>query len=81
MDNDILINEARQLYALLQTRQTKRPITENKPWRERLERLINAAYCRYQRRLNRCAICYQQRSYDCIRVPGEKETPCGSNKF
>lgn len=67
MDNDILINQARQLYADLQTRQLSSL---------RLDRLSMAAYQRYQRRLNRCAICYQTRNYDCIREPGEKLIPC-----
>ncbi len=76
MDNDILINEARQLYAVLQVKQAKPPLTDNKSWLERLERLVVIAYCRYQRRLNRCVLCYQQRNYDCIREPGGKEIPC-----
>jgi len=79
MDNDILINEARQLYAVLQVRQARLPITGNKPWLERLERLVTGAYCRYQRRLNRCVLCYQQRNYDCTREPGNKTIPCDPN--
>lgn len=68
MDNDILINQARQLYADLQAKHI-----ESSP---RLERLVNAAYQRYQRRLNRCVLCYQNRRYDCIREPGAKLIPC-----
>lgn len=70
MDNDILIDQARRLYAALQARQ----IDSLKP--DRLERLSTRAYSRYQRRLNRCAICYQTRNYDCIREPGNKLIPC-----
>ncbi|MDD2739560.1 MAG: hypothetical protein PHR94_11575 [Methylomonas lenta] len=70
MDNDILINQARQLYVDLQIRQI------NTHRLDRLDRLSMAAYQRYQRRLNRCAICYQTRNYDCIREPGEKLIPC-----
>ena len=76
MDNDLLINEARQLYADLQARQAKLRLAGNKNWLARLEPLIIGAYCRYQRRLNRCVLCYQQRNYDCIRIPGEKVIPC-----
>ncbi|MCK9606282.1 MAG: hypothetical protein M0R33_07505 [Methylomonas sp.] len=68
MDNDILINQARQLYADIQARHI-----EPSP---RLEHLLNAAYQRYLRRLNRCVLCYQNRSYDCIREPGAKLIPC-----
>jgi hypothetical protein len=60
MDNDILINQARHLYAALQVEQQKRPI-------DRLDRLVMTAYCRYQRRLNRCVLCYQTRLVDCDR--------------
>lgn len=68
MDNDILINQARQLYADLQAKHIEPS--------SRLERLLNAAYQRYQRRLNRCVLCYQNRRYDCIREPGAKLIPC-----
>jgi hypothetical protein len=72
MDNDILINQARQLYVFLHTKQ----ITSSATILARLERLISYAYLRYQRRLNRCALCYQHRAYNCIRAPGEKHIPC-----
>ncbi|WP_347986119.1 hypothetical protein [Methylomonas sp. AM2-LC] len=75
MDNDILINQARQLYVVLHTLQLI-PSMENTGKLERLEHLIRCAYWRYVRRLNRCALCYQYRSYECIRVPGKKRTPC-----
>lgn len=68
MDNDILINQARQLYAALCCLQQVPS--------ERIEHMLLIAYCRYQRRLNRCVICYQSRDYDCIRLPGEKHIPC-----
>lgn len=71
MDNDILINQARQLYADLLVR-----LAINESRQDRLERLISQAYCRYQRRLNRCVLCYQTRNYVCIREPGKKHTPC-----
>lgn len=71
MDNDILINQARQLYATLLAKQVA-PAKNL----ERLDRLITCAYCRYLRRLNRCAICHQHRTYDCNREPGEKRIPC-----
>ena len=60
MDNDILINQARHLYAALQVEQQMRQI-------DRLDRLVMTAYCRYQRRLNRCVLCYQTRISDCDR--------------
>jgi hypothetical protein len=66
MDNDILINQARRLYAVLLVEQYTR-YTGNKPQFERLDRLVMCAYCRYQRRLNRCVLCYQTRVADCDR--------------
>jgi hypothetical protein len=54
MDNDILINQARRLYATLAVEQGTRQS-------DRLDRLVMLAYCRYQRRLNRCVLCYQTR--------------------
>lgn len=74
MDNDILINQARQLYATLQVRQASAAMVE------RLERLSICAYRRYQRRLNRCAVCYLTRSYECIREPGEKIILCARHQ-
>lgn len=75
MDNDILIDQARQLYVALFILQALPP-TENKIELGRLEHLIMSAYCRYQRRLNRCVLCYQHRTYECIREPGKKHIPC-----
>ncbi len=75
MDNDILINQARQLYAVLLVKQFTMSI-ESKAMFERLGRLVMWANCRYQRRLNRCVLCYQDRSYDCIREAGKKHIPC-----
>jgi hypothetical protein len=63
MDNDILIDQARSLYAALQVEQQRLGIVKF----DRLDRLIISAYCRYQRRLNRCALCYQDRLVDCNR--------------
>lgn len=76
MDNDILINQARGLYANLLTRQVEPLFNDQQEGLQRLDRLIIWAYCRYQRRLNRCAVCYQERNYDCIREPGEKVILC-----
>ena len=72
MDNDILINQARQLYADLCVLQSLWPLSRS----SKLERLITFAYCRYQRRLNRCVLCYQHRTKECLRLPGEKKIPC-----
>ena len=66
MDNDTLINQARRLYAALHVKQYMRAI-ENKAQFDRLDRLVMWAYCRYQRRLNRCVLCYQHRLSDCNR--------------
>ena len=66
MDNDTLINQARDLYALLNVEQYVRSI-ENKTRFNRLDHAVMCAYCRYQRRLNRCVLCYQHRLYDCYR--------------
>ena len=66
MDNDTLINQARRLYAALHVKQYLRSI-ENKAEFDRIDRLVMWAYCRYQRRLNRCILCYQHRLSDCNR--------------
>jgi hypothetical protein len=66
MDNDTLINQARHLYAVLEVEQHTRS-RNSKAQFDRLERLVIWAYCRYQRRLNRCAICYENRLRDCNR--------------
>ncbi len=70
MDNDILINQARRLYVALQVEQQS----------DRLDHLINRAYCRYQRRLNRCALCYQTRVLDCDRYILGKFCPGNHSK-
>jgi hypothetical protein len=67
MDNVTLINQARHLYAVLHLEQYALSI-ENKSRFNRLDRIVRRAYCRYQRRLNRCVLCYQDRLSDCIRV-------------
>ena len=66
MDNDTLINQARHLYAELVVEQYARSV-ENKTRFNRLDYLAIHAYCRYQRRLNRCVLCYQYRLCDCYR--------------
>jgi hypothetical protein len=63
MDNDILINQARNLYAVLEVRQHTWGIGQS----DRLNYLVISAYCRYQRRLNRCVLCYQTRETECHR--------------
>ncbi len=76
MDNDVLIDQARLLYAALCIRQ----LSISNEGQSRLERLLASAYCRYQRRLNRCVVCYQYRAKTCIRNPGGKNVPCSSRK-
>ena len=75
MDNDILINQARQLYALLLVNRYTLPLDDIQKL-DQMSRLVKAAYGRYLRRLNRCVICYQDRLEDCNRQPGEEHTPC-----
>ncbi len=72
MDNDTLINQARHLYAVLHVEQYVRSI-ENKTRFNRLDYLVIHAYRRYQRRLNRCVVCYQHRLCDCYRDFLEKK--------
>ena len=72
MDNERLINEARHLYAVLQVEQLVQSI-KNKAGVKRLDRAVLGAYCRYQRRLNRCVLCYTVRLDDCSREFEEKE--------
>jgi len=76
MDNDTLINQARHLYAVLHVEQYVRSM-ENKTRFNRLDHAVMCAYCRYQRRLNRCVLCYQYRLNDCIReFCGERRQFC-----
>jgi hypothetical protein len=72
MDNDTLINQARTLYSLLQVQQYAQTI-KNKTQFDKLDYLVMCAYCRYQRRLNRCVLCYQDRSNDCVRETSENK--------
>ncbi len=75
MDNDILINQARQLYAVLHAEQYTH--LKTKIQFDRLNHLIMCAYCRYQRRLNRCVLCYKHRLNDCVREhEGNKQRFC-----
>jgi hypothetical protein len=79
MDNDTLINQARQLYAVLHVKKYTRYIA-NKTQFDRLDYLVMCAYCRYQRRLNRCVLCYQYRLDDCIRENKRRFCPlCGKH--
>ncbi|CAD6880728.1 hypothetical protein [Methylomonas albis] len=80
MDNDILIDQARQLYASLHAKQT-RLFAVNDSKLARLERLVFSAYGRYQRRLNRCVLCYQYRKHDCVRESGKKPISCQRHKL
>jgi len=66
MHNDTLIDQARHLYTVLEVEQNTLAIG-NKTKFERLDHLVMCAYCRYQRRLNRCVLCYQHRLNDCNR--------------
>jgi hypothetical protein len=81
MDNDTLVNQARNLYAVLEVQQHTRGIEQF----ERLDYLVICAYCRYQRRLNRCVLCYQTRETDCHReilgkfCPGNHSNQCADN--
>ncbi len=75
MDNDTLINQARHLYAVLLIKRYTLPIESNTKI-DRLNKSVMSAYCRYVRRLNRCAVCHQYRMYDCNREPGRDHTPC-----
>ena len=72
MDNDTLINQARHLYTVLQVEQHTHDI-DNKARFKRLDHAAIGAYCRYQRRLNRCVMCYQCRLTDCVREFLKKE--------
>jgi len=80
MDNDTLINQARQLYTVLQVKQFGRSI-KNKIQFDRLDRLVMCAYCRYQRRLNRCVLCYQHRLTDCFRDDGNQRRYCPARRM
>lgn len=57
MNNDQLINQARNLYVLLLIQHSLSIGNQSKY--ERLNYLTICAYCRYQRRLNRCVLCYR----------------------
>jgi len=80
MDNDTLINQAQRLYAVLQVKQFG-PSIKNKIQFDRLDRLVMCAYCRYQRRLNRCVLCYQYRLTDCFRNEENKRQYCPARRY
>ncbi len=71
MNNDILIDQARQLYAVLYIQQYASYIKTKNEF-DRLDSLVEWSYCRYQRRLNRCVCCYQYRNDDCNRESKNK---------
>ena len=80
MDNDTLIDQARHLYAVLDVERNALSIG-NKTKFDRLDRLVICAYCRYQRRLNRCVLCYQHRLNDCNRkFWGNEQQFCPARK-
>ena len=80
MDNVVLINQARNLYAVLQLAQSVLSI-ENKTQINRLDRIIRRAYCRYQRRLNRCVLCYHDRVSDCCQWTSKRNTELLPNGY
>lgn len=78
MDNVTLINQARQLYALLDVAQHTMCGSDNAKF-NRLESLVKRAYLRYQRRLNRCVICHQDQFHERIQWDGMQfidHVPC-----
>lgn len=76
MDNDLLIDQARHLYARLAVSQAWVPCAPAGDGLQRFEQATDRAYRRYLRRLNRCACCYRQRGYECVRQAGHKRRPC-----
>ena len=72
-NNDTLINQARNLYAVLHIERYALSI-ENKTKFDRLDHIVMRAYSRYLRRLNRCVLCYQHRLHRCIRESRTKDT-------
>lgn len=66
MDNYLLTHQARHLYAVLLVEQKTRPVNDQAR-HVRIDRLVDAAHFRYQRRLNRCMLCFAQRLTDCDR--------------
>ncbi|MDT4329934.1 MULTISPECIES: hypothetical protein [Methylomonas] len=76
MDNDLLIDQARRLYARLAVSQVWLPYPQTGGALRRFEQATERAYGRYLRRLNRCACCHRQRGYECIRLAGHKRIPC-----
>ena len=80
MNNDNLIDQARHLYATLHVECSLS--IQNKTRFDRLGQMVTHAYCRYLRRLNRCAVCYQHRAHSCIRefwVNDRKPCPKSNN--
>ena len=69
---DTLLNQARDLYTALYVEQFTQSI-DNKARGDRLNKLVMRAYCRYQRRLNYCVLCYEYRINDCGREALWKE--------
>jgi len=74
-DYDILIDQARALYAALHALRVVAADSQL----SRLDSLLDRAEARYLRRLNRCAVCYRLRRHDCIREPGRKLVACLRN--
>jgi hypothetical protein len=67
MDNDTLINQARNLISILEVVKNQYAV-DNDTQFARLNRLSINANVRYQRRLNHCVLCYQDRSGECLQT-------------
>jgi hypothetical protein len=65
MDNDTLINQARNLYAVLEVLKSQQSVASDNRIAQ-LKRMVINANVRYQRRLNHCVLCYFDRSGECL---------------
>ena len=78
MDNVTLINDARQLCANLEIALHTQAQTDAVQIK-RLNNLLQQANLRYQRRINRCAVCYQLRFFE--RSADPHLVPCAQASF
>ncbi len=78
MDNVTLINQARQLCANLEVALHTHCQTDVLQVK-RLDNLLQRANLRYQRRINRCALCYQLRFLE--RYADPHRVPCAQAAF
>ncbi len=78
MDNVTLINQARQLCAVLEVARHTED-TAHSIRIQRLDNLLLRANLRYQRRINRCALCYQLRFLE--RYTDPHIVPCAHAAF